>query len=47
MRDEIQFKWGKFNAEEIAAPKDNADLVAQAQGNVDAFARGRQLYSPA
>lgn len=47
MRDEIQFKWGKFNAEEIAAFKNNAGLVAQPQGDVDAFARGRQLYSPA
>ena len=54
MRGEIQQKWGKFNAEEIAALKDNGDLVtqvrtkyqldaAQAQSDVDAFAKGRQL----
>jgi hypothetical protein len=54
MRGEIQQKWGKFNAQEIAALKDKSDLVAQvqtkyqldkvqAQSDVDAFARGRQL----
>jgi uncharacterized protein YjbJ (UPF0337 family) len=54
MRGEIQQKWGKFSAQEIAALKDKDDLVAQvqtkysldktqAQRDVDAFARGRQL----
>ena len=54
MRGEIQQKWGKFNAQEIAALKDKNDLVAQvqtkyqldktqAQSDVDAFAKGRQL----
>jgi uncharacterized protein YjbJ (UPF0337 family) len=54
MRGEIEQKWGKFSAEEIAELKDNDDLVAQiqtkysrdksqAQRDVDAFARGRQL----
>jgi len=54
MRGEIQAKWGKFSAHEIAGLKDNHDLVAQvqakysldktqAQRDVDAFARGRQL----
>jgi hypothetical protein len=54
MRGEIQQKWGKFNAQEIAALKDKDDLVAQvqtkyqlekaaAQTDVDAFAKGRQL----
>jgi hypothetical protein len=54
MRGEIQQKWGKFNAGEIAALKDKSDLVtqiqakyqldaAQAQSDVDAFAKGRQL----
>jgi len=54
MRGEIQQKWGKFNAEEVAALKDKDDLVArvqskyqleksQAQRDVDAFAKGRQL----
>jgi hypothetical protein len=54
MRGEIQGKWGKFNADEITALKDNNDLVAQlqtkyqldkgqAQRDVDAFAKGRQL----
>ena len=54
MRGEIQQKWGKFSAQEIAALKDNDDLVtqvqakyaldqAQAQRDVDAFAKGRQL----
>jgi hypothetical protein len=54
MRGEIQQKWGKFNAQEIAALKDKNDLVAQvqtkyqldkaqAQTDVDSFARGRQL----
>jgi hypothetical protein len=54
VRGEIQAKWGKFDEREIAALKDNDDLVAQlqtkyqldrvqAQRDVDAFARGRQL----
>jgi len=54
MRSETQAKRGKFNAQEITALKDNDDLVAQvqtkyeldkpqAQRDVDAFAKGRQL----
>ena len=54
MRTEIQQKWGKFDAQEITALKDKDDLVAklqvkyqldklQAQRDVDAFAKGRQL----
>ena len=54
MRGEIEQKWGKFSAQEIAALKSKDDLVAQvqakysldktqAQRDVDAFARGRQL----
>jgi hypothetical protein len=54
MRGEIEQKWGKFSAQEITALKDNDDLVArvqtkysldraQAQRDVDAFAKGRQL----
>jgi hypothetical protein len=54
MRGEIQLKWGKFSAQEITALKDKDDLVAQlqtkysldrtqAQRDVDAFAKGRQL----
>ncbi len=54
MRAEIQQKWGKFDAQEITALKDKDDLVAklqvkyqldklQAQRDVDAFAKGRQL----
>ena len=54
MRSEIQGKWGKFNAQEITALKTKDDLVAQvqtkyaldkaqAQRDVDAFAKGRQL----
>jgi len=54
MRGEIRQKWGKLSAQEIAALKDKDDLVAQvqakysldktqAQRDVDAFARGRQL----
>jgi len=50
MRGEIQQKWGKFSAQEIAALKDKDDLVAQvqakytldkpqAQRDVGAFAR--------
>ena len=54
MRGEIEQKWGKFSAQEITALKDKDDLVAQvqakytldknqAQRDVDAFAKGRQL----
>jgi hypothetical protein len=54
MRGEIQQKWGKLSAQEIAALKSKDDLVAQvqakylldkaqAQRDVDAFAKGRQL----
>jgi hypothetical protein len=53
-RREIQQKWGKFSAQEITALKDRDDLVAglqakyqldktQAQRDVNAFAKGRQL----
>lgn len=54
MRSEIGAKWSKFSATEVAAIKDKDDLVAQvqskynldkpqAQRDVDAFAKGRQL----
>ena len=54
MRNEIAAKWGKFSTTEVAALKDKDDLVAQvqtkysleksqAQRDVDAFAKGRQL----
>lgn len=54
MRGEIPKKWGKFSYEEIAALRGNDDLVAQlqtkyqldkaqAERDVDAFAKGRQL----
>jgi hypothetical protein len=54
MRGEIEQKWGRFDAREIATLKDNDDLViqlqakyqldkAKAQADVDAFANGRQL----
>lgn len=54
MRSEISSKWGKFSATEIAAIKDKDDLIAQvqskysldkaqAQRDVDTFAKGRQL----
>jgi hypothetical protein len=54
MRGEIQQKWSKFSAQEVTALKDRDDLVAQvqakysldktqAQRDVDAFAKGRQL----
>ena len=54
MRGEIQQRWGKFDAQEISDLKDSDDLVAkvqakysldkfQAQRDVDAFAKGRQL----
>jgi uncharacterized protein YjbJ (UPF0337 family) len=54
MRGEIQARWGKFNAQEIAALKTKDDLVAQvqtkytldkaqAQRDVDTFSKGRPL----
>jgi len=54
MMGEILQKWSRFNAQEIAALKDKDDLVvqvqtkyqidkAQAQRDVDAFSKGRQL----
>jgi hypothetical protein len=54
MRRDIEQKWGKFSAYEIAALKDNDDLVmqiqtkyqldkARAQRDVAEFAQGRQL----
>jgi len=52
MRSEIQVKWSKFSSQEIAALKNRDELVAQvqtkyalaqAQRDVDAFAKGRQL----
>jgi hypothetical protein len=54
MRSEIGNKWDKFSATEVAVIKDKDDLVAQvkskysldksqAQRDVDAFAKGRQL----
>ena len=54
MRSAIQTRWGKFTSQEIVALKSNDELVtqiqikysvdkAQAQRDVDAFAKGRQL----
>jgi hypothetical protein len=54
MRGEIQKQWSKFTYAEISALKSRDDLVAQvqakygldqpqAQKDVDAFAKGRQL----
>jgi hypothetical protein len=54
MRSEIAQKWGKFSSQEITALKTKDELVtqvqskyqldkAQAQKDVDAFARGRPL----
>ena len=54
MRGEIQRQWSKFTYEEVSALKSKDDLVAkvqtkyaldkaQAQKDVDAFAKGRQL----
>jgi hypothetical protein len=54
MRGEIQKQWSKFTYEEVSALKNKDDLVAkvqtkyaldktQAQKDVDAFAKGRQL----
>lgn len=58
MRNEIRAKWGRFDNEEIAAFKSNDDLAAElqvkyklnkteAQRDVDVFAHGRQLMTPA
>jgi hypothetical protein len=54
MRSEIPVKWSKFTTQEVAALRNNDDLLAQvqtkyaldrvqAQRDVDAFVRGRQL----
>jgi hypothetical protein len=54
MRPEVAAKWGKFSTQEITDLKDKDDLVAkvqtkygidkaQAQRDVDAFAKGRAL----
>jgi hypothetical protein len=54
MRSEIAQKWSKFSETEIAALKNNDELVSlvqakyaldktQAQMDVNAFAKGRQL----
>jgi hypothetical protein len=54
MRSEIARRWDKFSNPEVADLKDKADLVAkvqakyqldrsQAQRDVDAFAKGREL----
>ena len=54
MRSEIAQKWSKFTDQEVSALKDKDELVAkiqskyqldkaQAQRDVDAFAKGRQL----
>jgi hypothetical protein len=54
MRAEIAQKWPKFSADEVIALKSKDDLVTgvqskysldktQAQRDVDAFAKGRQL----
>jgi hypothetical protein len=54
MRPEIAAKWSKFSTQEISDLKDKDDLVtqvqskygldkAQAQRDVDAFAKGRAL----
>ena len=54
MRSEIQTRWYRLRSNEISALKDKDDLVAkvqtkyhlsraQAQRDVDAFAKGRQL----
>ena len=54
MRGDIQKQWSKFTYEEVSALKSKDDLVAkvqtkyaldkaQAQKDVDAFAKGRQL----
>jgi uncharacterized protein YjbJ (UPF0337 family) len=54
MRGDIQKQWSKFTYEEVSALKSKDELVAkvqakyaldktQAQKDVDAFAKGRQL----
>jgi hypothetical protein len=54
MRGEIQKQWSKFTYQDVAALKSKDDLIAQvqskyqldkvqAQKDVDAFAKGRQL----
>ena len=54
MRGEIQKQWSKFTYQEVSALKNKDELVsqvqskyaldkAQAQKDVDAFAKGRQL----
>lgn len=54
MRAEISQKWSKFTDQDVSALKDKDDLIAQvqskyqldkaqAQKDVDAFAKGRQL----
>jgi hypothetical protein len=54
VRNEIRLKWGKFSDQDLSALKDNNDLVtqlaakyglekAQAQRNVDAVMKGRQI----
>ncbi|RUO98138.1 hypothetical protein [Hyphomicrobium sp.] len=54
MRSEIAAKWSKFSASDVAALKSKDDLVAQVQSkyqldkaqaekDVDAFAKGRAL----
>lgn len=54
MRSEIVQKWNKLSASEIAALKNNEDLIAQvqskygldrarAQSEVETFAKGRHL----
>ena len=54
MRGEIQKQWSKFTYQEVSALKSKDELVAQvqtkyaldkaqAQKDVDAFAKGRQL----
>jgi hypothetical protein len=54
VRNEIRLKWGKFSDQDLSALKDNDDLVtqfaakyglekAQAQRNVDAVMKGRQI----
>ena len=54
MRGEIQKQWSKFTYQDVAELKSKDDLIAQvqskyqldkvqAQNDVDAFAKGRQL----
>jgi hypothetical protein len=55
VRGEIAAKWAKFSSSEIASLKNKDDLVShvmnkynldrsQAQRDVEAFAKGRQLF---